>query len=203
MARTPRKGDPYVTYADYLALEAESDQRWAWLDGEVWAMSGGTPVHSEIGTNITILLGVALRGRKCRPYNADLRIRVPETGLAFHADVSVVCGPRAPDSEDPNAVTNPTVLVEVLSRSTERYDRSDKFGHYRRLASLRDYLLVSQAEARVEHYHRNEDGTWTLRDARAGDTVTLASIDVTLSVDDVYAGVTLPGPPEPQAEPQA
>ncbi len=115
-------------------------------------------------------------------------------GLAFHPDVSVVCGPRQLDPEDPNAVTNPTVIVEVLSKSTERYDRTDKLVHYRRIPSLRDYLLVSQTEVRVEHYRRNDDGTWTLRDVRAGESVALASLDVTLAIDDVYAGVTLPPP---------
>jgi Uma2 family endonuclease len=112
--------------------------------------------------------------------------------MAFHPDVSVVCGPRQLDTEDPNAVTNPTVIVEVLSKSTERYDRTDKLVHYRRIPSLRDYLLVSQTEVRVEHYRRNDDGTWTLRDVRDGESVALASLDVTLAIDDVYAGVTLP-----------
>jgi Uma2 family endonuclease len=183
---------PYVTYADYLALEEDSDLRWAWLDGEVWAMSGGSPVHSELTTNVTLVLGAALRGRPCRPYDANLRVRVPASGMAFHPDVSVVCGPRQLDTEDPNAVTNPTVIVEVLSKSTERYDRTDKLVHYRRIPSLRDYLLVSQTEVRVEHYRRNDDGTWTLRDVRDGESVALASLDVTLAIDDVYAGVTLP-----------
>jgi Uma2 family endonuclease len=84
------------------------------------------------------------------------------------------------------------VIVEVLSKSTERYDRTDKLVHYRRIPSLRDYLLVSQTEVRVEHYRRNDDGTWTLRDVRDGESVALASLDVTLAIDDVYAGVTLP-----------
>jgi Uma2 family endonuclease len=187
MAR--RKPEPYVSYADYLAVEAESDLRWEWLDGQMWAMAGGTPAHSAIGTNIAGLLFLALRGRPCRPYNADLRLRVPASGLAFHADVAVMCGPPARDAEDPNAVTNPTVLVEVLSKSTERLDRFDKFLHYRKLPSFREYLLVSQTEARVQHFRKNDDGTWQLTEYTAGGVVPLASIDVALPVDEVYAGV--------------
>lgn len=187
MAR--RKPEPYVSYADYLAVEAESDLRWEWLDGQMWAMAGGTPAHSAIGTNIAGLLFLALRGRPCRPYNADLRLLVPASGLAFHADVAVVWGPPARDAEDPNAVTNPTVLVEVLSKSTERLDRFDKFLHYRKLPSFREYLLVSQTEARVQHFRKNDDGTWQLTEYTTGGVVPLASIDVALPVDEVYAGV--------------
>ena len=189
MAR--RKPEPYVSYAEYLAVEAESDLRWEWVDGQMWAMAGGTPAHSAIGTNITGLLHSALRGRPCRPYNADLRLRVPASGLAFHPDVAVVCGPLVLDTEDPNAATNPTVLVEVLSKSTERLDRFDKFLHYRKLPSFRDYLLISQTEARVQHFRRNADGTWQLTEYTAGETVPITSIDVVLAVDEVYAGVDL------------
>lgn len=187
---SPAAKRTWISYAEYLALEASSSERWAWYDGEVWAMAGGTPTHSEISTNVTVQLGVLLRGRPCRPYNADLRVRVEATGLAFHPDVTVICGPRTLHPEDADAVTNPTVLVEVLSRSTEAYDRREKAHHYRLVPTLRDYLYLSQAEPRVEHYHRNDDGTWTLRDLRSGDAVDLVSLGVSLAVDDVYAEVS-------------
>ena len=189
----------YVTYDEYLALEAETDERYVWLDGEIWAAAEGTPTHSEIATNIVGLLFMRLQGKRCRPYNSDLRVRVAASGMAFRPDVTVVCGPREIDAQDATAVVNPTVLVEVLSRSTERYDRTEKLHHYRLIPSLRDYLLVSQVEARIEHYQRNEDGTWTLRDLGPGAAAHLAAIDVTLAVEDVYAGVDLTRVP-PEAE---
>jgi Uma2 family endonuclease len=173
------------TYAEYLELEARSEQRYEYFEGRVFAMSGGTPGHSELTANVIHALMRQLEGRPCRVFTADLRIRVPATGLATHPDVSVVCGKLALDGEDPNAVTNPVVLVEVLSPGTERYDREEKFAHYRRIASLRGYVLVSQAERRVEVLLRNADDSWTLRDFRAG-AVPLDPIDCTLELDEVY-----------------
>ncbi len=170
-ARSPR-----LSFAEYLALERESESRHEFFDGVVFAMAGGSPAHAQLAANAIIALGVQLRGRPCRVHSSDLRVRVRATGLATHPDVTVVCGTIHTDPEDRNTVTNPAVIVEVLSDSTERYDRIEKFAHYRQIAELTDYLLVSQREVRVEHYHRNDDGSWTLREFRAGEAAGLAGI---------------------------
>lgn len=180
------------TFAEYLALEAKSETKHEYINGEVFAMAGGTPGHAALAAAVIRLLGTALLGRPCRVYTSDLRIRVLATGLATYPDVSIVCRPFEHDPEDENTAINPVVIAEVLSDSTEAYDRGEKFAHYRRIPSLRDYLLVLQREAQIEHYRRNEDDTWTLREVRAPGAVRL-SIGCDLSVQDVYL--------DPMAEP--
>jgi Uma2 family endonuclease len=121
-----------------------------------------------------------------RVFTSDARLRVLSTGLATYPDVTVVCGPIERDPENDETFTNPIVLVEVLSKSTAGYDREEKFAHYRRIPSLREYVLVSQREHRIEHLSRNEDGSWTLRDTTRPSALRLASIGCELSFDDVY-----------------
>jgi len=176
-----------MTYAEYLAAEAASDIRHEYLNGEVWAMAGGTPEHAALALAVGSELRQALRGRPCRAYSADLRIRVVDTGLSTYPDVSVVCGQLETALDDKDAVTNPIVLVEVLSESTEGYDRGAKAAHYRRIPSLREYVLVAQAEPRIEVFRRAESGRWELLEARAGETIEIASIGARLDVAALYA----------------
>ena len=129
----------------------------------------------------------ALRGRPCRVFSADLRVKVQATGLATYPDASVVCSKLETDRDDPQAVVNPVVLVEVLSDLSEAYDRGEKFAHYRRIPSLREYVIVSQRAPRIEVHRLNEAGRWELHEAAAGESIELASIGCRLSVDDVYS----------------
>lgn len=151
-----------LTYAAYLALERETDVRHEFLDGEAWAMAGGSIRHSGIKSNVALAFGIALRGGPCRFYDSDLKVRVPETGLATYPDLAVICGGPERHPEDRNAATNPALLVEVLSKATESWDRGGKFAHYRKLPSLKHYVLVSQDSEVVEHYARQDDGSWRL-----------------------------------------
>jgi Uma2 family endonuclease len=178
-----------TSFAEYLAMEQASETRHEYLDGEIYAMAGGTPEHGLLCANAIRELGVLLRGRGCTVYTSDVRVRVQATGLTTYPDVTVVCGRLERDPEDRNAIANPIMLVEVLSAGTESYDREQKFAHYRRIPSLREYLLVSQRERHVEHYRRNDDGTWTLRDVWPPDVVDLGSIRCALSLEDLYQGV--------------
>ncbi len=174
------------TYAEYVALEAASNLKHEFREGQIYAMAGGSPEHAALAAAVTRLLGNHLAGRPCRVYSSDLRVRVPATGLATYPDVSVVCGLLARDPGDRNTVTNPTLLVEVLSPNTEAYDRGGKFDHYRQLAALREYLLVAQDERRLELRRREADGSWSTFVAGDGEAVPLASIGATLAVRDVY-----------------
>jgi len=186
-----------MTYAEYLAAEAASGIRHEYLNGEVWAMAGGTPEHAALALAVGSELRSALRGKPCRAYSADLRVRIVDTGLSTYPDVSVVCGQLETAPDDKDAVTNPIVLVEVLSESTEGYDRGAKAAHYRRIPSLREYVLVAQAEPRIEVFRRAESGRWELLEARPGETIELASLGVQLDVAAVYAnplGGALPQP---------
>ncbi|WP_437493247.1 Uma2 family endonuclease [Sorangium sp. So ce1014] len=174
------------TYAEYLDQERASPTKHEFLNGEIFAMAGGTPEHARLCVSVSAELRAHLRGRPCAVYSSDLRVRVQATGLSTYPDVSVVCGKLERDAVDKDAALNPIVLVEVLSDSSEAYDRGQKFAHYRRIPSLREYALVSQHEPRIEVFHRNEDDSWTLREARAGEGAHLETIGCTLSIDEVY-----------------
>jgi len=176
----------HVTYAEYVAFEREATEKHEFLRGEIFAMAGGTPEHAALGAAVIAALTNALRDRHCRVFGPDLRIRIEKTDLATYPDVSVVCGKLELASDDDHAVTNPTVIVEVLSDSTEARDRGDKFAHYRRISSLREYLLVAQNEPRLELYRRTDAGTWELFEAHTGETLVLASIDAHLETDEIY-----------------
>jgi Uma2 family endonuclease len=173
------------SFADYLALESMSTVKHEYLDGAVWAMAGGTPDHAAIAINIAVALSTALRGQPCRVFSADLRVRVKETGLATYPDLSVVCGALETDPDDAggNTVTNPVLVVEVLSPSTEDYDRGEKLAHYKRIPSLREILLVAQEEARLELWTRASSG-WQLEVVR--DKGALAVLGCALELAEVY-----------------
>lgn len=181
-----------MTYAEYLAAEATSGVRHEFLNGEVWAMAGGTPEHAALAAALIGELGAALRGKPCRVYTSDLRVRVLATGLSTYPDVSVVCGSLETVAEDPDAITNPVLLAEVPSDTTEAYDRGAKAAHYRRLASLHEYVLVSQAEQLVEVYRRTEAGRWELLEGRPGDRIELRSLGIGLDVAAIYANPLAP-----------
>ena len=175
-----------MTYAEYLTLERASEVKHEYVNGEVYAMAGGTPDHGRLAMNVGGILRAALVGKPCAVFNSDVRVRIEATGRSTYPDPSVVCGRLARAEDDADAIVNPILLVEVLSDSTEAADRGEKFAHYRRLPSLREYVLVSQNTQRLEVFRRREGGGWVLSEASRGETVRLESIDVTLPVDEVY-----------------
>ena len=179
----------HLSYDDYLALERETDLRHEYLDGEAWAMAGGTPRHAVVKSNLTGLLWNRLRGRPCRAVDADLKIAIPDTGLYTYPDLSVICGALERSAQDRNAVVNPTVLFEVLSPSTEGWDRGGKFAHYRRIPTLQHFVLVSVDLSRVELYTRTPDGRWLLSEHGPGDEVPLSAVDIAFPVDALYEGL--------------
>lgn len=182
----PRTAAARMSHGDYLAAEAVSDTRHEYLRGEVFAVGGGTPEHGALAAASTAALGNALRGRRCRVFNCDVRVRIRETGLTTYPDVSVVCGHLERDDEDQNAVVNPVLIIEVLSDSTEAYDRGEKAAHYRQLSSLKEYVLVAQHEPRIEVLRRNDAGHWELYEAVAGQRVELSALGCVLEVDELY-----------------
>ena len=175
-----------MTHAEYLAAESGSEIRHEFLNGDVWARPGETLRHAALAAAVIGELGMALRGKRCRVYTSDVSVRVQATGLSTYPDVSVVCGAEETDAEDPEAVVNPVVLVEVLSDTTEAYDRGAKAAHYRRIPSVQAYLLVSQSEPLIELYRRRDD-RWELIEARPGEWLDLDALDVRLDVQAVYA----------------
>lgn len=186
---------PRLTPMEYLAIERAARTKSEFYDGEMFAMAGGTATHSLIGTNLAGEFRSLLRGKKCVPYNADLRIQVQSTGLFTYPDLSVICGPlQFTDGED--TVTNPSVLVEVLSPSTEAYDRGQKFLQYRQIPTLREYLLVNQHEPLLELFIRQEGSIWLLREAAGLDArLEIPSLQIAVSLAEIYANVEFPPQP--------
>jgi Uma2 family endonuclease len=174
-----------VTYAEYLALEAASEQKHEYNAGVITAMAGATIAHGRLMSRLTILIGGALLGRPCLVMPSDVRVRIRAAERATYPDLHVVCGKIERDDEDQHAVVNPTAILEVLSEGTADVDRGETFAAYRRLVTLREYVLVSQSERRVDVLRR--DGRrWHLDEYRSGERFTLESIAVELAVDDVY-----------------
>ncbi|UJR86512.1 Uma2 family endonuclease [Sandaracinus amylolyticus] len=176
---------PKLSYAEYLALESKGDVRHEYLRGEVWAMAGGTPEHGRIQVALAAEIRRALGRRPCVVLSSDVRVRIDASDRTTYPDLSVVCGKREVSAIDPHAITNPVVIVEVLSESSERADRGEKFAHYRRLSSLQEYVLVAQEARRIEVFRRSTEG-WVLTEAGPGEQLVLTSIDATIAVDDVY-----------------
>jgi len=181
MAQTSRQ--VHYTYAEYVAFENFSDARHEYLEGEIYAMAGGTEEHAVLAAAVISIIRSQL-SRGCRVATSDLRVRV-SAKVATYPDATVICGDRQPAPEDPLAVTNPLVLVEVTSHSTEQYDRGLKLQHYRTMPTLKEILIVSHREQRLS-VHRRDGDEWTVEEAVAGGSVRLESVGVRLDVDDVY-----------------
>lgn len=183
---------PALTYQEYLARERIASTKSEFYRGQVFAMAGGSVRHNTISGNVFAGLRNLLRGTPCRPFNSDQRIRIPANGLATYPDVSVICGEIEVDAEDADAIINPVVILEVLSKSSERYDRGKKFDLYRQLDSLQEYVLISQEEAQVERFIRQDDGSWnlTLFKGMASELKipSLCSIPLSVIYEDVVLG---------------
>ena len=194
MTTTAPQPTHHLSEAEYLALErAALDVKSEFCDGEMFAMAGGTRRHSKISTNLSREFGNKLIERRCQPFNADLRVKVEATGLYTYPDLSVVCGEDRHVDEEKDTLTNPTVIVEMLSDSTEAYDRGKKFEHYRQIPSLREYLLVSQIEPRIEQFIRQPNSEWLLREASGlNATLALPSLEITISLAEVFRNVKFP-----------
>ena len=176
---------------EYLALERESDARHEFWNGEIFAMSGGTLGHERVMGNVFDLFRVQLRGSDCAVLGSNMQIEVPTAPPYRYADGSVVCGKVQVERFNGNdLLLNPVLIYEVLSPSTEAYDRGDKFTHYKSIASLKEYLLIAQHRPHFTHFVKQDDGSWSYSETNALDaSIHLPSVDVTLALSDVYRDV--------------
>lgn len=185
-----------ITVAEYVARERESLEKHEYYRGEVFAMAGATPRHNRIAGNIYAELHAPLKGKPCKPSNSDQRIRIEEADLSTYPDVSVICGKMEVSPADTIAATNPVVVFEVLSKSTESYDRGPKFELYQQSPTLRQYVIVEQASAKIVSYERDEDGTWRYKLLVGMEqTLELPAIGCRLPLAEVYRDVEF-GPEE-------
>lgn len=173
------------TIEDYVRLEEHSNLKHEYCDGSIRAMGGGTLDHARITSTIIRLLGTQLEGRPCAVYSSDARVRVLATNVITYPDVSVACGAVEQDVDDRCAMMNPSVVVEVTSPSSERYDRGGKLEHYKRVPSVRDIVIVSHRERAIEVHHRGDDGAWSVVHVTTGVAL-VTSIACALEVEVVY-----------------
>jgi Uma2 family endonuclease len=189
MAANPERR---YTLEEYLELDRTSEERLEFRNGEVFCMSGGSEWHYEIEGNIFAFLRSRLRERGCRAFTGNVRIKVPSAPPYRYADVSALCGEaKFEEIGGVDALVNPQLLIEVLSDSTEAYDRGDKFLHYKSIPTLREYLLVAQHEPHVTHLYKQDDGLWIHTDVNdMGAALTLTSLGCELPLTEIYAGVS-------------
>lgn len=183
---------PVFTADEYLALERNSEVRHEYLDGFVYAMAGESPEQSTTCFNLAGIIHAQLRDKPCRGFSLNMKVRTSPSGLYAYPDLSVVCGEPVYHDERRDVLVNPTVIFEVLSPSTEAYDRGEKSLRYRtQIESLQDYVLVSQDRPRLEHYTRQPDGTWTSEEVNGLEGVLrLSSIECQISLNEVYERIT-------------
>jgi Uma2 family endonuclease len=179
----------HYDYSDYLRSLEMSELKLEYCDGVIYAMAGGTPAHAQLSAAVIVALSRVLP-KSCRLATSAMKLRVEASGLSTFPDVSVICGAQITSSLDAHAITNPTVLVEVTSRSTEDYDRGDKLSHYKQLPSLRAVLFVSHRQRSITLVERSETG-WRERELRSGEEVSLMAPEISFLVDDVYDGIAL------------
>ena len=185
------------TYEDYLALEAESDVKYEFHDGFIVAMAGGTPEHGIVAMNFGSTLNLAFQrlDKPCGTLSSDVKIHIEAANRSYYPDVSVVCGTLIKNEKDTRAITNPTLILEVLSPSTEAFDRGDKFHQYTKLTSLKEYVLINPSKPLVETFYRNEEGLWHIQTkSQLDDIVLLRSLGIEIKMADIYRrvpGVTI------------
>ncbi len=191
----PQQFLPEITAEQYLQLERASEMRHEFLDGLMYAMAGESRDRSRTCFNLATEIGAQIRTGKCEGFSPNMKVRAGLGGLYAYPELMIVCDEARFHDEQGEVLLNPTVIFEVLSPSTEKYDRGEKFIRYRtQIESLEDYVLVSQDQMCIEHHHRESDGTWTLTEARGPEGVlSLTSIECHLPLADVYRNTTVAG----------
>ena len=193
MTSVPKR---YLTSEEYLAKERKADDKSEYFQGETFAISGASREHNLIAGNINREAGNQLRNRPCEVYQSDMRVKVSRTGLYTYPDVVIACGKPQFEDAEVDTLLNPTVLFEVLSETTEDYDRGKNSAHYRTLPSLQEYVLVAQDKCHVEQFTRQPDNRWLLWETDDLESVlNLPSVSCQLKLTDVYAKVTFAAPP--------
>ena len=182
--------DYYLSPEEYLSLERRAEFKSEYIDGVAYAMAGGSERHNLITGNLVTELNVQLRATDCKVYPSDMKVRLPNSRKFFYPDVSVVCGETQFTDEERDVILNPVLIVEVLSDSTEAFDRGRKFSSYQQIESLREYLLVSQGEFLVEHYLRQETGWFYTKAAGLEAALALPALNCRIALSDLYNKVT-------------
>jgi Uma2 family endonuclease len=184
-----KENSPNLTPEEYFAWEEQQTEKYEYIDGEVYAMGGGSVNHGRIAIRFTAMLDAHLEGRNCVTGNSDIKVNIAGTSNYVYPDASVTCNDD--DRNNTKHFTYPCLIVEVLSNSTEAYDRGNKFRLYSKNPVLQDYLLVSSTNIEIDLYHKNDAGEWVITNYQAGDTIALRSIGLSFPIEQVYRGLEL------------
>ncbi|MBK8521377.1 MAG: Uma2 family endonuclease [Ferruginibacter sp.] len=181
----------YVSQEVYLETEREALEKHEYYQGEIFAMSGASARHNRIFTNLFIDIGIKLKGKGCLPYGSDLRIHIPKNTLYTYPDISIICGEMEFTDDKLDTVTNPSVIIELLSNSTRNYDKGEKFTLYRDITSLQEYILIDTEKIHVEKHIRNADNSWQLTDFKSiENSFTISTIQLSFLLEDIYEGIS-------------
>jgi len=184
-----KQEEQYYTFEEYLAMEEKAEFKSEYEKGKITAMAGGTPNHSFISQNTGTAIANELRkkDKKCRVSNSEIKIRIEEFDKGVYPDVSVICEAMSFYNNRKDIITNPLLVVEVLSNSTKDYDKGSKFTQYRSLPSFREYVLIDQYEAKVESWYKVEENIWRISNARGLDaSIKLFSLDIEIKLSDIF-----------------
>jgi Uma2 family endonuclease len=185
---------PRYTLEEYFELERKSEERFEYWDGEIFCMSGVSPEHAQLEVNFISRLNSRLTGKGCRIFPANIRLKVPSAPPYRYADVSALCGEaKFEEIGGIRSLTNPTLIIEILSGSTEAYDRGEKFTHYQSIPSFHEYLLVAQHRPHITHLLKQADGSWIYKEYNdLADVVKLTSMNCELAMSEVFENVSFP-----------
>jgi Uma2 family endonuclease len=183
----------FLTPEEYLAIEEKAEFKSEYFNGEMFAMAGASVSHNTVNENLSVEIGNRLKGSGCRSFSRDLRLRADATGLYTYPDLIIVCGPREYDPRNKDTLLNPTVVFEILSPSTEAYDRGTKFQHYGQIASIREIVLISQDAMVVEVFERQTEDRWILTTFRGPNaSMKLSTAGLAIPLPDIYRDVEFP-----------
>lgn len=181
----------FISQQEYLAAERDAVNKHEYYQGEIFAMSGASLNHNRVFSNFFTGIGGKLKGKECVPYGSDLRIHIPKNTLYTYSDISIVFGEPSLTGENKDTVTNPSVIIELLSKSTRNYDKGEKFTLYRDIDSLKEYILVDTEKVHIEKHIRNADNSWQLTDYRSlEDSFSISTIHQEFLLKDIYQGIT-------------
>jgi len=187
-------GARHFTPKDYLAVEKDSGLRHEFYQGTIFAMAGASQEHNRIVFNLTISLGIKMQGKSCDIFGSDQRVHIPSNSLYTYPDLTIVCDPPMMSGEENMSMTNPSVIVEVLSPTTKEYDRTTKFRLYRDIPTFQEYILIDSPSVLVEHHYKNADGQWICQTSdRFTDSLAIKTVDVSVLLSDIYKGTGLLG----------
>ena len=185
-------GKKTFTIEEYLQYENSASEKHEYYQGEIFAMSGALVPHNMIASNVLIALGQKLKGKSCRPFNSDQRIHIEKNTLFTYPDVSVICGDIQTRNNDEYNVLNPSVIIEVLSKSTKNYDRGEKFKLYRDIPTLKEYILIDSESPGIECFRINQQGLWELKEYKSIDKLLeIPTLQLALSLEEIYEGTVL------------